>query len=124
MDRETTFVPVSTQVIRFKALSLIKDSNPNFKASDSWVRKFMKRNKLVLRVSTHISQKLPKDLEEKIKMFKEEVTKILEKSDYPFEYIICNMDETPGYLDLVSNKVVDRKGKKSVRVRTTSFGLL
>ncbi len=57
-------------------------------------------------------------------MFKEEVTKILEKSDYPFEYIICNMDETPGYLDLVPNKVVDRKGKKSVRVRTTSSGLL
>ncbi len=31
------------------------------------------------------------------------------------------MDETSVYLDLVPNKVVDRKGKKSVRVHTTSF---
>ena len=28
------------------------------------------------------------------------------------------MDETPVFLDLVPNKVVDRKGKKTVRVRT------
>ena len=30
------------------------------------------------------------------------------------------MDETPVFLDLVPNKVVDQKGKKTVRVRTTN----
>ena len=30
------------------------------------------------------------------------------------------MDKTPVYLNLVPNKVVDKKGKKSIRVRTTS----
>ena len=78
----------------------------------------MKRNYLVLRVRTHISHNLPKDLEENIKYFRAEVEKIRENSDYPLEYI-CNMDETPVFLDLVPNKVVDRKGKKTVRVRTT-----
>ena len=37
---EEQFIAVSTQLIRLKALSLIKDINPNFKASDGWVRKF------------------------------------------------------------------------------------
>ena len=116
--REEKCVAVSTKLICLKALSLIKDTCPNFKASDGWVRKFMKRNDLVLRVRTHISQNLPKDLEEKIKYFRTEVEKIRENSDYPLEYI-CNMDETPVFLDLVPNKVVDRKGKKTVCVRTT-----
>ena len=73
--REAECVAISTQVIRLKALSLIKASNPEFKASDGWVRKFMKRNDLVLRVRTHISQNLPKDLEEKIRVFRTEVKK-------------------------------------------------
>ena len=72
-----------------------------------------------MRVYTHISQNLPKDLEEKIKKFCEEVKKIRENSDYPFEYI-CNMDKTPVYLNLVPNKVIDRRGKKTIHVHTTS----
>ena len=64
--RETDCVAISTQVIRCKALSLIRSIRPNFKASDGWVRKFMKRNDLVLRTRIHISQILPKDLEHKI----------------------------------------------------------
>ena len=116
---EQCVAAVSTQLIRLKALSLIKDTHPYFKASDGWVRKFMKRNNLVLRVRTHISQNLPKDLEDKITKFQAEVKKIRDNSDYPFEYI-CNMDETPVFLDLVPNKVVDRKGKKTIHVRTTS----
>ena len=60
--REEKCVAVSTQLIRLKAISLIKDTHPNFKASDGWVRKFMKRNHLVLRVRTHISQNLPKEI--------------------------------------------------------------
>ena len=114
---EAEFVAVSTQMIRLKPLSLIKDTNPEFKASDGWVRKFLKRNELVLWARTHISQKLLSDLESKIKSFRDEVSDILKNSDYPFEYIICNMDETPVYLDSVPNKVIDKKGKKSKYVR-------
>ena len=62
---------------------------------------------------------MPKDLEEKIEKFQAEVQKIRDNSDYPFEYV-CNMDETPIFWDLVPNQVVDQKGKKTVRVRTTN----
>ena len=119
--RDEQFVAVSTQLIRLKALSLIKDTNPDFKASEGWLRKFMWRNNLVLRARTHISQCLPKDLEEKIRLFREEVKKIQENSDYPLQYI-CNMDETPVFLDMVPNKVIDSKGKKSIRVHSTNSG--
>ena len=79
--REAEFVTVSTQMIRLKALSLIKDTNPKFKASDGWVRKFLKRNDLVLQVCTHISQKLPSDLESKIKSFRDKVSNSHKNSD-------------------------------------------
>lgn len=79
----------------------------------------MKRNKLVLRARTHISQALPKDLEDKISNFHKEVKEIMTNSDYPLDYI-CNMDETPVFLDLLPSKVVDVKGKKTIRVRTTA----
>ena len=32
------------------------------------------------------------------------------------------MDETPVFLDMVPNKVIDSKGKKSIRVRSTNSG--
>ena len=117
--RETDCVAISTQVIRCKALSLIRSVRPNFKASDGWVRKFMKRNDLVLRAKTHISQTLPKDLEHKIAAFRREVASIFENSDFPLDYV-CNMDETPVFHDLVPSKVVDSKGKKTINVRTTA----
>ena len=64
----------------------------------------------MLRAHTHISQALLKYLE-KTQDFRKEVKQINENSDYPLEYI-CNMDETPVFLDLVSSKVVNKKGKK------------
>ena len=69
-------------MICLKALSLIKDINPKFKASDGWVRKFL-RNDLVLRVRTHISQQLPRDVTAKIQSFHKEVSSIHKNSDYP-----------------------------------------
>ena len=50
-------------------------------------------------------------MESKIKSFRDEVSNIHKDSDYSFE-CICSMDETPVYLDLVPNKVADKKGKR------------
>lgn len=116
--REQECVTVSYQMIKLKALSLIRPTNPQFKATDGWLTKFTRRNNLVLRAKTHISQTLPKDLEEKITKFRQEVRYVRENSDYPYD-LICNMDETPVFLDLVPNKTIDRKGKKTIHVRTT-----
>lgn len=77
------------------------------------------RHSLVLRAHTSISPTLPKDLEAKIAAFHREVRNIRENSDFSYE-LIANMDETPVFLDLVPSRTVDRKGKKSIRVRTTN----
>ena len=115
--REVNCVAVSTQLIRMKARSLIKDYN---QASEGWVRKFLSRNNLVLRMRTHISQNLPKDLEDKIKEFHEAVRKINEKSDYPLEFI-CNMDETPLFLDFCSKESRGQKRKENYPCANNRF---
>lgn len=53
---------VSTQMLQDKALALIGEHNPSFKASEGWARKFIRRHSLVLRARTSIAQKLPSDL--------------------------------------------------------------
>lgn len=54
---------------------------------------------------------LPEDLEDEIRAFHAEVSSIFDNRDFPLEFI-CNMDETPVYLDLLPGKVVDKKSRK------------
>lgn len=116
--REVDNVPISTFALKTKALSLIKPILPNFKASDGWVQGFRRRFDLVLRARTSIAQMLPADLESKICNFRQEVKFIRQNSDFDYAYI-ANMDETPVYMDMVPAKTIDKKGKKSIKVRTT-----
>lgn len=116
--RDQSHIAVSTRMIRLKALSLVKPTLPDFKASEGWVRKFLVRNDLVLRARTSMAQTLPSDLEHKISQFNQNVTFIRTNADFPYE-LIANMDETPAYFDMVPSKTVDKKGKKSITVRTT-----
>ncbi len=44
---------------------------------------------------------------------------IFDNSDFPLQFI-CNMDETPVYLDLLPGKVVSKNGRKSIKVHTTA----
>ena len=116
--REETHISVSTQVLRLKALSLIKPVLPSFKASDGWLRKFLRRHNLVLRARTSIAQLLPADLEAKLVVFRQNLRQIRENGDFPYAFI-ANMDETLVYFDMVAGKTIDRKGKKSITVCTT-----
>lgn len=45
-NRKTQGIPVTTRDIQFRALMLIRPHKPNFKASRSWVLRFMSQNKL------------------------------------------------------------------------------
>ena len=114
--REECNVAVSTQMIRLKALSLIKPVLPGFKASDGWLRKFLARNNLVLRAKTSIAQTLPCDLENKVQPFRQRVNYIRQNSDFPYE-LIANMDETPVYFDMVPSKTVDRSQSQFVPLK-------
>ena len=59
---------------------------------------------------------LPADLESKLT--RQEVKYIRQNGDFQYSYI-ANMDETPIYMDMIPGKTIDKKGKKSTKVRTT-----
>ena len=64
---------VTRNLIRLHAKKTAQQMNiDNFLISSGWCTRFMKRNKLVLRQKTKISQRLPDDLEEKITSFQSE----------------------------------------------------
>ena len=109
-------LPITTQVLKAKARELICPDQPQFKASDGWVQKFKQRHKLVLRMKTSLAQELPATLEERITAFCTQLRRLKEINNFE---MIGNMDETPLYFDIVPNHVLDRKGKKSIIVRTT-----
>ena len=97
---------------------LIRETNPEFKASRGWAQKFMKRHSLVLRAKTSLSQKLPADLETHLTSFAVFIQR--QRLEYNFEMkMIGNMDETPVYFDIVPNKTIDQRGVRSVQVKTT-----
>ena len=43
---------------------------------------------------------------------------IRESGDFSYE-LIGNMGETPAYLDIVPSRILDVKGKKTIKVKTT-----
>ncbi len=55
-------------------------------------------------------------LEERIKAFQMQLVRLKEINRFE---VIGDMDETPLYFDIVPNRVIDKKGKKSIIVRTT-----
>ena len=87
-------LPVQRKAIQQKAVALIQPINPEFRASDGWLQKFMTRNSLLLRRHTSIQQKLPGDLEKKLEEFMSSVQALRKHHDFPSDLII-NMDETP-----------------------------
>ena len=111
-------VCVSVQALQDKATILIRETNPEFKASCGWAQKFLKRHLLVLRVKTSLSQKLPADLETKLGSFQEFVQRQRIEHDFALN-MIGNMDEIPVYFDIITNKMIDKRGGRSVQVRTT-----
>ena len=113
---------VSRMAIRTKALELFKTPDYHFdvtfKASSGWCNRFMNRKGLVLRQKTHIAQKLPSDLDEKLTNFHSYVIDSRKKMCFSLGQI-GNMDETPMFFDLPSNKTIHFAGEKCVTVRTT-----
>ncbi|CAG8796945.1 15902_t:CDS:2, partial [Cetraspora pellucida] len=55
----------------------------NFKFSQHWLGRFLKRYDLSLRCKTNIAQKLPDDLENKLLKFQQFVIRLCQKNNYP-----------------------------------------
>ena len=71
--RESGYV-VTQLAIRVKALELSRsgkyENTDGFKGSVGWCCRFMLRNNLTLRQRTHIAQKLPRDVDDNVMLFK------------------------------------------------------
>lgn len=115
---------VTRTMIRFRAISLMKRPEfqslkpSKFVASSGWCTRFMERHNLCLRQRTKIAQKLPQDLEGKIEEFQRYVIRLRKNYNFGLDQI-GNMDETPVCFDMPFSHTVDKKGVKSVLVRTT-----
>ena len=96
---------VTRNLIRLHAKKTAQQMNiDNFLVSSGWCTRFMKRNKLVLRQNTKISQRLPDDLEEKITSFQSFVIRARRSKNYSLVNI-GNMDETPVWFDMPTSKI-------------------
>ena len=108
-------LPVSILALQKKAKSLILPQNPCFEASRGWIRQFKERHNLAQRKKTSLCQKLPSQLESKISSFYSECARFLKIGKYPLP-LINNMDQTPVFFDMVSEKLLVQKGQKSVTI--------
>ena len=75
---------------------------------------------VTLRHKTHIAQKLPADVDQKVENFHSFVLKQKKCHEYPLA-AIGNMDETPISFDLPPNWTVYFKGQKTITVKTTAL---
>ena len=104
-------LPCSSQLLHNKAKLRITPYNPHFTASRGWIQKSFNRHSLSLRRRTSLSQKLPAQLESKLRSFYNQCARVLRIGKYPLS-LIGNMDETPMYFDMVPLKSITQRGKK------------
>lgn len=110
---------VSTKMIRMEAKKIAKTKLKitDFKGSDQWCNRFMKRHRLSVRATTSVGQKLPIDWEEKIASFKLFVNNYVKSGIVSQQ--IGNMDEIPVSFDMVGSHTVDNTGAQDIKISTT-----
>ena len=108
---------VSTLDIIFKAQQMAKADGVNdFKGTNNWCYKFMKRNGLSMRSTTSTGQHLPDDWEVKVESFLLFMKN--NKADVELAHL-GNMDEVPCSFDIPRNRTVDEVEKEDISVVTT-----
>ena len=118
-QRRAGGIGVSRVQIRLEALKVAREIKiTGFKASEGWCSRFMKRNEYCLRAPTNIAQKLPSHYVDKITSFQRFIIKERTQHNYDLQ-CIGNMDETPVYMDMLPGKTVNKKGQKSIMIKST-----
>ena len=124
-NRRSQGLRVSRKLIKKKAQITYRGMNgieiaeaDEFKASDGWLTRFMRRNGLSLRRKTSVAQKDPDRLIGKLVSYVLQVRRLSEKNNYAPSQIIA-MDETPVWSDMVSETTIDSIGKKTITMKTT-----
>lgn len=114
-------LPVTAKDIRMKALEIAtRYGLTTFKASRSWIDKFMRRKGFSLRRRTTICQKLPPDFEQKLVSYQGYLLFLRKKYQFLLSQI-GNADETPIWLDMPRNYTVNEIGSRQVPIKTSGY---
>lgn len=97
------------KAIALQALPSIKPEN--FMASNGWLSRFLERNQIVRRKTTHQAQELIDNLNLEMKYYLDALQGLY---DSDRELIYLNFDETPIMYDLSSDYTYGLKGEKSI----------
>ena len=121
-EKRNNGLAILPTMIRLKAIELLKDPQYDipagqFKASNHWRQRFMKRNGLSLRQKTTLTQRPPPYYEEKNLQFHQYVIRQRQAHNYPL-HLVGNMDEFPVQFDMPSNRTVNTVRDKTVKIRT------
>ena len=109
---------VTGGMIKFQALSEVGSINPSFSASCGWLKKFLKRKRLVMRRITTSGRDLPKDCAEIVNSFLKECEHDYMQHDFDRDGLV-NSDETSIYLDPPTTRTYSEIGSRRVEARTT-----
>ena len=121
-EKRNNGLAILPAMVRLKALEMSKDAKyeitaGQFKASNHWCQRFMKRNGLSLRQKTTLAQRLPSDYEEKIVQFQRFIIKQRRAHSYPL-HLMANMDESPIQFDMPSTLVSLASPQTAAHIRT------
>jgi hypothetical protein len=125
-NRRDKGLRVSRKLIMKKALFIYEEKAKNnncensvkFTASTGWLQKFMRRNGLSLRRKTSVAQKDPSRLIDKLVSYILYTRRFAAKYNYSPSNIIA-MDETPVWMDMVSDTTVHKTGARTVTMKST-----
>ena len=92
--------------------------NQSFKASAGWYRGFKKRNNIVMRRTTHISQKPKEVTDDLILRFHRLLIRMRINRNYELSEI-GNMDETPIWMEMPGRATLHFSGEKDITASTT-----
>ena len=110
---------VTNDMLRTKAVQIAHSlSIQEFKGSSGWLWKWKKRYGVGMRAGTNSAQKIPSDYCELLHNFRKSVmitskTKNIGPSD------IVNMDQTMCRFDMPFSHTNNKKGEKTVHIKTT-----
>ena len=96
----------------------------DFNATNGWWTRARKRLKIVMRVATHVIQKLCSKSGEDIQLYLAKIQQLkisnLAPSPVKVELLFGNFDEVPLLFDMVSGRTYDFQGKKEICIQTTT----
>ena len=110
--------------MKASAKQLVKSEYPlaEFKCSDHWLRRFLKRNRLSLRTKTHTAQRLPNDVTNEVLNFHKRLIKVRRRGVYLLSDI-ANKGQIPLPFILDDGKIYNETNEKDVICKTGASGL-